>query len=254
MNDSDAPARKRARSPSYPSIDLGRAVERAQAVYDNEGKYEAPVDSIIRGWGYKSKGGRALRQVAALKKFGLLDEQGNQDQRRLKLTDLALDILTPGSPRRLDALQTAALTPTIHLELRQRYPDGLPSESTVLFYLVRERDFTDVAARQLLAEFEATMAFAGLGNASSQADQPEAENENDDDPVENEQIEEMKDPDPIEQQDDPDAASLRSVVLPISGGAWVTVKGEFPMKADAWDQMMAMLAAMKPGLTRDDAS
>jgi hypothetical protein len=40
----------------------------------------------------------------------------------------------------------------------------------------------------------------------------------------------------------------QAVVLPLAGTKWVTVHGSFPLSRSAWDQMLAMLEAMKPGL------
>lgn len=47
----------------------------------------------------------------------------------------------------------------------------------------------------------------------------------------------------------PPAPQQRAVQLPVPGTSWVTVQGAFPLSAEAWDQMMALLEAMKPGLT-----
>jgi hypothetical protein len=196
-----------------------------------------------------------LRQVAALKKFGLLEEEGSRDDRQLKLSDLALDIVTPGSPRRTEALQTAALKPAIHQELRKLYPDGLPSDETVRFYLERERNFIGRAANELLKEYRATMQFAGLEDSSESGD---TVGDSDDPDPENGVSQEDKLDESIatverEEIIDPASGSgstLRSIVLPLSETAWVTVKGEFPLSEPAWDQMLGMLAAMKPGLTR----
>ena len=38
------------------------------------------------------------------------------------------------------------------------------------------------------------------------------------------------------------------VQLPLSHGEWASLRGPFPLSADEWDQMMAVLQTMKPGL------
>jgi hypothetical protein len=42
--------------------------------------------------------------------------------------------------------------------------------------------------------------------------------------------------------------ALRSVQLPVPGTSWVTVHGDFPLTEEAWNQMIRLLEAMKPGL------
>lgn len=48
------------------------------------------------------------------------------------------------------------------------------------------------------------------------------------------------------------ATQQRSVQLPVPGTSWVTVQGDFPMTEEAWESMMALLGAMKPGLVAPD--
>jgi hypothetical protein len=40
--------------------------------------------------------------------------------------------------------------------------------------------------------------------------------------------------------------------LPLSANEWVTVHAEFPLSEDAWQQMLRVLEAMKPGLVSDE--
>ncbi|HET8955959.1 MAG TPA: hypothetical protein VFN18_09910 [Solirubrobacterales bacterium] len=264
MNENLA-SKKRPRSPSYPIIDLGKAVERAEAIYRHEGKYLAHIDSILGHWGYTARSGRALRQLAALKKFGLTSEEGSKNSRQIQLTELGLYIVMPDSPERADALKKAALTPTIHRELQAKYPDGLPSDSTVRWYLKAERNFTEQAAVELVAEYKATMRFAGLDKAPVGSATVEVTDDPNDDfdqgqdgdmtppAVEQPQAPAAPTAPPTAQapsQQPASAGPLRDVTIPLAGTAWVKVAGEFPMAEASWDQMMKMLEAMKPGLTR----
>ncbi len=269
MND-DQRTRKRPRSPSYPSIPLGKAVGRAEAIYKHEGKYAAPVDAVLSHWGYSSNNGRAARQVAAVKKFGLIEEEGSKANRQLQLTDLGLRIVMPDSPERAESLKVAAMKPAIHRELKAKFNDGLPSDRNVRWYLVSERGFTEDAAKKLMAEYRETMGYAGLdgtvdeGDTLEVTDDPNGDNETS-------QGEDMTGttttththpappPPPASNSDQevpahlrPDASTLRGVTIPLPGTAWVKIEGEFPMAEDSWDQLLSMLSAMKPGLTRTD--
>jgi hypothetical protein len=41
----------------------------------------------------------------------------------------------------------------------------------------------------------------------------------------------------------------REIALPLPDGSWLTLSGKFPMAEAAWNQLIVMLNAMKPGLT-----
>jgi hypothetical protein len=255
--------RKRSRSPSYPAIPLAKAVSRAEQIYQHEGKYPAPVDAILAHWGYNSNNGRAARQVAAVKKFGLIEEEGSKANRQLQLTDLGLRIVMPDSPERDESLKVAAMKPTIHRELKAKFSDGLPSDRNVRWYLVSERGFTEEAAKQLMKEYRATMSYAGLDGTAGEGDTLEATDDPDwdDDPSQGEDmtgtatIPNAPPAAPPAQSPPPSSpavAALRGVTIPLPGTAWVKLEGEFPMGEASWEQMMTMLQAMKPGLTRAD--
>ena len=44
----------------------------------------------------------------------------------------------------------------------------------------------------------------------------------------------------------------REIQLPITKGPWPILCGRFPMTTQAWDQMIAMLEALKPGLVMEE--
>ncbi|HEX6205734.1 MAG TPA: hypothetical protein VFZ29_08000 [Solirubrobacterales bacterium] len=254
---------KRHRSPSYPAIDLGKAVSRAEALYQHEGKYPAPVDAILAHWGYSGMNGRASRQLAAVKKFGLIDDEGSKTSRQVRLTDLGLRIVMPDSPERSEGLRAAAMKPAIHQELREKFSDGLPSDRNVRWYLVSERGFSEIAAKELITEYRATLRFAGLDGTTENGGTVEANDDSDGvgDPSQDEAVAQATAP-PEEVQQPPQQpptsvgasspSALRDLTIPLAGTAWVKIAGEFPMAEESWDQMMNMLAAMKPGLTRAD--
>lgn len=157
---------KRARSPNYPGIALGEAIERARVLYHKEGKHAAPVAAAYRDLGYSPGSGQGGVVLAALKKFGLIDDTGSGNARTVRLTELALKIILderPESSERLAAIQSAALTPPIHAELWQQYSPSLPSDETLLFRLQTEKGFTRSGAIEFLREFKDTIEFARLG-------------------------------------------------------------------------------------------
>lgn len=155
----------KSRSPNYPGIDLGAALARAEQLYTAQRDHPGPVDVILSHWGYAHNSGGGLVAVAALKKFGLLMEEGKGKERTGRLTDLALSIIQdqrPNSPEKAALIKQAALQPAIHREVWERYQGNLPEDPHLLYYLQRERGFTEHGAKGFLTQFRKTIAFAQL--------------------------------------------------------------------------------------------
>src|SRR5690606_17547047 len=112
------------RSPAYPFIALDKAVARADALRRAVGKNDTRVVSAVHHWGYGPKSSGGIQTVAALKHFGLLEDSGSGQDRRVKLTDLANRILLdqrPNSIERQELIKRAALNPKMHQELWERW-------------------------------------------------------------------------------------------------------------------------------------
>lgn len=157
--------RQQGRSPAYPSVALKEALEKAQAQYEAEGKYPAPLSSAFKAWGYsaKSSGGRDVR--ASLRYFGLITVEGDGDQATVKLTEDALRVITDkreDQSEKRALIRRLALNPTAHKKLWAKYPEGIVSEASAAHYLQWNEGFNESAAEALVAEFKSTAAFAGL--------------------------------------------------------------------------------------------
>lgn len=244
-------AKRRGRSPSYPSIDLEQAVDRARQLLERENRHLVPVDTALEAWGYSKGSGAGTVVLAALKKFGLLEDQGSGPDRRVRLTDVAYDILIDErdeSPERRALLRQAALRPRIHADLWNRYGSHLPSDST-LRYELRKMDFTDEATRKLISEWRRTFEFAGLDSAEPQLAPEVADGTRTD--------ELMGASDAVSQPEEQTATMLKpqtqtssgqSLQLPLSQGRWAVLSAPFPISAFEWTQMLGVLQAMKPAL------
>jgi hypothetical protein len=249
------PAKQKKRSPSYPGIDLPTALQRAKAIYDAQRNSPAHVDAILQHWGYKPKSGAGLVALAALKKFGLMQDEGSGEARQARLTDLALDILLDSrddSSERDAKIRQAALNPTIHRELWEDHGGSLPpSDAGLVYELTRKRDFTENAARELLREFRNTISFANLeGGGSLSRHEGDGDDQGDEElktQVQTDPAGKTPPPPPLT----PTSPQPRTIQLPVPGTSWVTVQGAFPLSEEAWEQMIAMLSAMKPGLVKD---
>ncbi len=165
----------RTRSPAYPYLDLRAALEKAGTLWRAEGRHAVAVSLAMQHWGYKAESSTGYSCIAALKKFGLVDEDGVGDGRQVKLSRLALTVLLDedrASPERNAALQTAALSPRIHAELWEKYGAELPSDSSLRRFLVIEKNFNEAAVDEFLEEYKTTVAFAGLRSADPASPSP----------------------------------------------------------------------------------
>src|SRR5262245_36165423 len=84
---------KKDRSPSFPFISLPKAIERARILAENHKRSPARLLTVAPSWGYGAKSSGLLQTVAALKQFGLIDDLGSGDERKIVLSDLAWKIL-----------------------------------------------------------------------------------------------------------------------------------------------------------------
>ena len=169
------PKRRQAgRSPAYPTIDLEKALERAEALRLAEGKYEAPITAAYDAWGlgHKSSGARQTR--ATLRYYGLIDVSGERDNRRVKVSDFALRILMDqrdDKTERNKLIRESALMPVIHQHLALEYPDGLPSDANVKHHLMFEKGFNEKSSDDVLKAFKATALYAGLFQSANMSEE-----------------------------------------------------------------------------------
>lgn len=162
----------RTRSPAYPYLALPEALERTGQIRRAEGRHSVSVSVAMQHWGYKAESSTGYSCIAALKKFGLVDEEGVGEHREVRLSALALALLLDtgeGSPERAAALRTAALNPRIHAELWERYGPALPSDQTLRRFLLLEKNFNEASVDEFIAEYRATIAYAGLAEAGDGA-------------------------------------------------------------------------------------
>lgn len=172
---------KRFRSPPYPAFALEKAVERSLLMFRRAQRHEVGAGILAEAWSMESAGGRVWRSAAALIQYGLLTDSGTGKARKFKLTERALRLVQdhdPASPKRKDALEAAALAPTIHAELWDKFgsAEGL-SDTVITTDLTIDREergdapYSPTAAADVVQIYRATLAYAGLlGHATMSAE------------------------------------------------------------------------------------
>jgi hypothetical protein len=274
MTDSvSAPRSTRGRSPGYPAIGLEEALRRALQLYDREKRHLAPVSTILDHWGYKPGSGGGMVVVAALKKYGLLEDEGSGSSRKARLTDFAIRILLDDredSSHRRALLREAALKPTIHAHLWEEYGGSLPSDSTIRYKLLTERLFTDSAVRDFLPQFRATLAFARLdepqdGNADNLSVH-DGDKDRRQAPLSAGEVSSflstgISTPSTLaaaavstsRAAQETEASSERVFYLPL-GRRVAALQVPFPMTRQEWAQLMTILGAMEGGIATAEES
>ena len=158
----DAPkeASKRDRSPKFPYISLPKAVERIEVLYSKAKRYDARVSDIAKDWDLSAKSSSTDRNVAAIQSFGLIEDSGSGENRKIKLSELGARVLLDTRPGvREGLLAEAALKPPAIAEYASKWADGRPDEAHALSQLQFEGGFTADAAKTFLRVFDETIRF-----------------------------------------------------------------------------------------------
>lgn len=165
----------RKRSPRAPVISLREAVDRVAKVYEKEGRHAATADIVAQHLGYKSADNGAAKQlIATLGYYGLLERPSEG----MLAVSKSFEEYTfaPSNHLRANIIQNWLTTPGVFAELREKFPDRLPSEASLKYELI-QRGFKPAAADECLAAFlesvqyvEHTKGTASELNATTAAD------------------------------------------------------------------------------------
>ncbi|HEY8368385.1 MAG TPA: hypothetical protein VIM86_03645 [Thermodesulfobacteriota bacterium] len=154
----DRRAMARTRSPNYPALPLEAAVRLAQALWKQEKRTTVPAEVAVRAWGYASLSGPARVRLASLKRYGLVEDDG--EGVRVSALGMRLALEPPRSEGFTRALHEAALRPDLFRQLHDSHRDA--SDDALRSHLIFDRHFSEAGARLAVRAFRETMAAAGL--------------------------------------------------------------------------------------------
>ena len=160
------------RSPNYPAIGLSAAVSRLREIWGKERRTAVSPVVAANAIGYKSLSGPARTALAALKKYGLLDDTPNGVQ----ISDLGIRVLhsEDGSREQNEALREAALKPEIFRSLIETHSEA--SDAALRAYLMTTKRFSEEGARRFIPSFRDIVRIAKLENSDyTQANEDEEE-------------------------------------------------------------------------------
>ena len=155
-------AKRKPRSPKHPVMGLQKAIERVSDLYREELTATVPREVAVKIWGYSILSGPALQTISTLIQYGLVENIGGKS---VKVSELAMDILIPKtSDAKMSAIQIAARNPSIFTELIRTYPQDIPSNNTLMAYLLRREPtpFNEKAAAKVIKAFRDTLQLANL--------------------------------------------------------------------------------------------
>jgi hypothetical protein len=149
---------EKARSRNFPAFGLGEAITKAKQLYERDGKAAVNADIAVQAWGYRGLNGASLRALGGVRQYGLLDTPGTKV---VKVSSEALTIILEpeDSAERAAAIRAAANAPAMFRELREQYPDSLPSDPAIVSWLVRNHNFGENGAKALIASYRDTLAI-----------------------------------------------------------------------------------------------
>ena len=161
------------RSPNYPAIGLEDAIKAVGMIWDAEKRTAVPIEVLSKALGYKGVSGPVRTKVAALRKYGLLEQSGGN----YRVSDLAMQIIhgQDHSEERSNALVEAATRPEIFKELRETHLEG--SDEALKSYLLVRKGFSEAGAKQLIKTFRETMDVAEAASGGNIPHRGKEENE-----------------------------------------------------------------------------
>lgn len=181
-----APKGKKDRSPSFPFIPLGVAVQRLEAFESYFGRHPMPAKKAALAWGFKEGSSAADQTLAALRSFGLLVYKGLGPSREVSITDEGRTYLRAQQDSvKAATLKQAALRPRIIRKFWALWGADRPPDPVAIDALTLQNGFSDSGAVAFLKVYDATVAFAKLSTADK-IDGEEIDDENGDDDGEDE--------------------------------------------------------------------
>ncbi len=159
------PPKKVIRSPRYPAIPLQEAILKARTFFEHEKYSQVPTEVALKHWGYNPRSGPGLRLLSALLQYGLMEDEGSGNKRKVKLSELGRMLVLDerdDSEGRRTALRNAALKPSIYQELSRAHPSGLPSDENLRHELIMNRKFNPDVVGEFIADLRSTFRFANL--------------------------------------------------------------------------------------------
>jgi len=148
----------------FPFINLTKALDRAQAIFDNDkGGKGLKVPVAFAAWGYSDKSSGGFQSIAALKGYGLLADEGANDDRAVKLTPEARRYFQTEIESDKVALRAEfAARPSLMAHLLEHWGGGTVDDPVARTYLKTSIGMNEQSARSALGIYKDNLSHLGL--------------------------------------------------------------------------------------------
>lgn len=239
----------RQRSPNYPGVNLGEAIEFARELYAKVGRGQFHADDAASTWGYRGPSGPVRVRLAAFRQYGMLDGSRGENP-KLSRRALTFVLRNQASREYKSALQEAALAPALFRELRDTRPDA--SDGVLREYLIIDKNFTDDGAERAISVYRATMLLADLDRGDIMSGL------NGDDSLEEIEEDIMATEAPPERSVEPVRANVPrgsfSIPVPLDAERMATITLPINMQDADWARLDRILQAYKPPRSEEGGS
>lgn len=159
----------------FPFINLAKAIERAKAVYENDrsGKgLKIPV--AFSAWGYSDKSSGGFQTVAALKQYGILSDDGANEDRAVRLTNEARQFFQSEiEDDKAELRSRFAAKPALMAHLIEHWAAGTVDDPVARTYLKTGIGLNEQSARSALGVYKDNLPFIqAKGSGKAEADEP----------------------------------------------------------------------------------
>ncbi len=233
----------KSRSPRYPSLTIIEALERVRKIYDKDHMNPIAKEVIVQHLGYTGLNGASLTMLGSLRRYGLLEPQG--ELLRVSRDAVALLELPPVEPGYREAFRRVIFTPELFSELRDTLGTVLPSEASLRHTLI-QKGFIPSAAKEVIRVYNENIKLA----ASLEDEYSEKELKNGD---ENESMIEEKDKEnvPVKSMPETTAGSTHKaypvdVSIPRNVRAELRISGE--LKREDLEKLKRQLNRILDGI------
>lgn len=165
------------RSPKYPAFPLEDAVERAKQMYAKANRHAVAVPVACDAWGVSPNSGTGQRVISTMVEFGLVEAIGRGEGKRLRLSDHGHTLAAhhdSQSEQYLRAAREVALTPSAHRRVWEHFGGDIPNDDGAVGWELQQWNFSPSAAKTLIQELRATLAFSGAIKESAGGDETPA--------------------------------------------------------------------------------
>ncbi len=161
----------RSRNKRYPNYSLSVAIEHIHKVLDADWTNSLSREVVAQHLGYSGTSGASDSCIGTLRQYGLLDRTGT---RELKVSQLAIDVLQPASEEKMQAaIDTAAFSPPLFLEINKHFPNRAPSNAALRNYLAQS-GFKKKIVDSVAKSFSETISMTSCYVASTTPELPDA--------------------------------------------------------------------------------